>query len=90
MFLYLAVSFIYLLPQVTYLNYPMQVSPSSRERYRAVHLGVPVIMAEFKTVYKNEVGEVVDTRTYSMDLNSGEDEKNGMDDYHPCVVQDPP
>ena len=41
-----------------------------------MHLGVPVIMAEFKTVYKNEVGEVVDTRTYSMDLNSGEDEIN--------------
>ena len=55
-----------------------------------MHLGVPVIMAEFKTVYKNEVGEVVDTRTYSMDLNSGEDEQNRMDDYHPCVVQDPP
>ena len=68
----------------------VQVSPSSRERYRAVHLGVPVIMAEFKTVYKNEEGEVVDTRTYSMDLNSGEDEKNIIDDNHDCVVQDPP
>ena len=75
---------------ITNLNPPMQVSPSSRERYRAVHLGVPVIMAEFKTVYKNEEGEVVDTRTYSMDLNSGENEINGIDSYHPCLVQDPP
>ena len=43
-------------------------------------MGVPVIMAEFKTVYKNELGDVVDTRTYTMDLNSGEAKINGMID----------
>ena len=48
-----------------------QVVPASRERYRAVHLAVPSSMAQFQTVYKNEEGEVVDTRTYNIDLNSG-------------------
>jgi len=49
----------------------IQVQPASRERYRAVHLAVPNIMAQFKTVYKNEKGDIVDTRSYNIDLNSG-------------------
>ena len=44
-------------------SFAMQVLPASRERYRAVHLAVPSVMAEFKTVYKNEDGEVVDSRS---------------------------
>ena len=58
---------------VEHTSFVMQVLPASRERYRAVQLAVPSIMAEFKTVYKNEKGEVVDTRSYSVDLNSGKD-----------------
>jgi hypothetical protein len=43
------------------------------ERLRAVHLAVPSIMAKFKTVYKDQEGQVVDARSYSIDLNSGND-----------------
>ena len=34
-------------------------------------MAVPSIMAQFKTVYKDQEGEVVDARSYSIDLNSG-------------------
>jgi len=49
----------------------VQVVPAGSEKYRAVQLGVPSVLAQFNTVYKDEQGEVVDTRQYSIDLNSG-------------------
>ena len=49
----------------------IQVQPSSRELFRAVRLGVPSVLAQFETVLKNEKGEVVDTRMFNIDLNSG-------------------
>ena len=48
-----------------------QVQPASREMFRAVRLGLPSVLAQFETVLKNEEGEVVDTRMFNIDLNSG-------------------
>ena len=47
------------------------MQPASREMFRAVRLGVPSVLAQFETVLKNEDGEVVDTRMFNIDLNSG-------------------
>ena len=56
----------------TYHPRPLrQVSREPGDRYRALHLGVPSVMAEFQTRYRNEEGNLVDTRTHKIDLNSG-------------------
>ena len=39
--------------------------------FRAVRLGVPSVMATFKTVLKNIEGEVVDSRVFNVNLNTG-------------------
>ena len=39
--------------------------------YRAVHLSVPSVVAQFKTVYRDSEGLVIDSRNYNVDLNSG-------------------
>ena len=39
--------------------------------YRAVHLSVPSVVAQFKTVYRDSEGLIIDSRTYNVDLNSG-------------------
>jgi hypothetical protein len=48
-----------------------QGQPGGEERYRAVQLGVPSVLAQFTTVYKDQQGEIVDERNYNIDLNSG-------------------
>ena len=48
-----------------------QVLPGGEERYRAVQLGVPGVLAQFTTVYKDQQGHIVDERNYNIDLNSG-------------------
>ena len=47
------------------------MQPSSRELFRAVRLGVPSVLAQFEAVLKSEEGEVVDSRMFNVDLNSG-------------------
>ena len=59
------------LPSHLHILSHLQVQPSSRELFRAVRLGVPSVLAQFETVLKNEKGEVVDTRMFNIDLNSG-------------------
>ena len=39
--------------------------------YRAVHLSVPSVIAQFRTVYRDAEGAEVDSRTYNVDLNTG-------------------
>ena len=39
--------------------------------YRAVHLSVPNVIAQFKTVYRDSDGVMIDSRTYNVDLNTG-------------------
>ena len=39
--------------------------------YRAVHLSVPNVIAQFKTVYRDSDGMMIDSRTYNVDLNTG-------------------
>ena len=39
--------------------------------YRAVHLSVPNVIAQFKTVYRDSEGMMIDSRTYNVDLNTG-------------------
>ena len=39
--------------------------------YRAVHLSVPSVVAQFKTVYRDSEGLLIDSRNYNVDLNSG-------------------
>ena len=39
--------------------------------HRAVRLGHPNIQAVFRTTLRNGTGHVVDTRTFSTDLNKG-------------------
>ena len=48
-----------------------KVSPISSRMYRAVHLSVPSVVAQFKTVYRDSAGLIIDSRTYNVDLNSG-------------------
>ena len=48
-----------------------QVSPMSPAMYRAVHLSVPSVIAQFRTVYRDAEGAEVDSRTYNVDLNTG-------------------
>ena len=43
----------------------------SRDMYRAVHLSVPNVIAQFKTVYRDAEGVMIDSRTYNVDLNTG-------------------
>ena len=43
----------------------------SRDMYRAVHLSVPNVIAQFKTVYRDSDGMMIDSRTYNVDLNTG-------------------
>ena len=54
------------------------MQPSSRELFRAIRLGVPSVLAQFETVLKNEEGEVVDTRMFNIDLNSGMNTKDKL------------
>ena len=49
----------------------IRVLPHHHQMYRAVRLGVPSIMATFKTVLKNTAGEVVDSRMFNVNLNTG-------------------
>ena len=44
----------------------------SDKKFRAVNLRVPSVIAQFQTKYIDENGTVLDTRTYNVDLNSGE------------------
>ena len=47
------------------------MTPISPRMYRAVHLSVPSVVAQFKTVYRDSEGLVIDSRNYNVDLNSG-------------------
>ena len=49
----------------------LQAVPQSRQTYRALHLSVPAVLAQFRTVYRDREGVVVDSREYSVDLNTG-------------------
>ena len=49
----------------------LQVSPMSGPVYRAVRLGVPSVMATLRTVLRNQEDEVVDTRMFTVNLNTG-------------------
>ena len=49
----------------------LRVRPLHHQMYRAVRLGLPSVMATFKTVLKNTAGEVVDSRMFNVNLNTG-------------------
>ena len=49
----------------------LKVVPHRHQMFRAVRLGVPSVMATFKTVLKSPGGEVVDSRVFNVDLNTG-------------------
>jgi len=49
----------------------IKVSALPGQVFRAVRLGVPSLMATFKTVMRDRSGVVVDRRMFSVDLNTG-------------------
>ena len=53
------------------MSLTLQAVPQSRQTYRALHLSVPAVLAQFRTVYRDREGVVVDSREYSVDLNTG-------------------
>ena len=42
-----------------------------KNKFRAIQLSVPTAIAHFRVVHRNADGNVVDTRDYNIDLNSG-------------------
>ena len=42
------------------------------ERYRAVQLSVPNVVAQFQVTHRDADYRVTDSRVYNIDLNSGE------------------
>ena len=49
----------------------LKVLPQPGQMFRAVRLGVPSVLATFKTVLKDTNGEVVDSRMFNVNLNTG-------------------
>ena len=48
-----------------------QVAPFHSISYWSSIFRVPNVLAEFETKYLDEQGNILDTRTYNVDLNSG-------------------
>ena len=42
-----------------------------KNKFRAIQLSVPTAIAHFRVVHRNADGNLVDTRDYNIDLNSG-------------------
>ena len=53
------------------ISYDLQAQPSSQGLFRAIRLGVPSVLAQFETILRDNTGEVVDSRIFNIDLNSG-------------------
>ena len=66
----------------------LQAVPQSRQTYRALHLSVPAVLAQFRTVYRDREGVVVDSREYSVDLNTGTTIGSAVRPVKMCVTLD--
>ena len=42
-----------------------------KNKFRAIQLSVPTAIAHFRVVHRNADGNLIDTRDYNIDLNSG-------------------
>ena len=47
-------------------------SKLSGKLYKAIRLGVPSTLATFRTVLRDQHGEAVDNRVFTVDLNTGQ------------------